>query len=66
MGCIIQAALKEYRIRQAATTGEDVEKILSGDPPLPREAWSRIRGWYRSVVDHAPLPARITPERVTA
>ena len=49
-----------------ATTGEDVEILLNGDPPLPHKAWRMMRGWRRAAVDHAPPPARITPERITA
>ena len=35
-------------------------------PPLPQEAWRRMRGWYISVVDHAPPPAQATLKRITA
>ena len=36
------------------------------DPPLHWEAWHRIKGWYKAAVDRAPLPARVTLERITA
>ena len=36
------------------------------DPPLHREAWNRIKGWYKAAVNRAPPPARVTPERITA
>ena len=39
---------------------------MSGDTPLPRESWRRIRGWYRAAVDHDPTPAQIKFERITA
>ena len=46
--------------------GEDVEILLIGDPPLPHEDWSIMRGWYREAVDHTLPPARITIEWITA
>ena len=36
------------------------------EPPLHREDWHRMKGWYRVAVDRAPPPARITLERITA
>ena len=57
LGRAIWAALKEDRRRQAETAGEDVERLLSGDPPLPCKSWRRMRGCYRVAVDHALPPA---------
>ena len=48
------------------TAGKYMERILNGDPPLPREAWRRMHGWYISAVDHSPSPAQITLKRITA
>ena len=48
------------------TAGKDVERLLTGHPPLTRKAWRRMRGWYRAAVDHAPPPARFTLEQITA
>ena len=45
--------------------GEEVERPLIGDHPLPRKAWRRMREWYRAAVDHAPLLAQITLEHIT-
>ena len=39
---------------------------MGADPPLIREAWHRIKGWYKDTVDRAPPPARVTLERITA
>ena len=36
LGRAIQASLKEDRLRRAKTAGEEVEILLTGDPPLPR------------------------------
>ena len=46
--------------------GEEVEALVGADPPLIQEAWHRIQGWYKDAVDHAPPPARVTLERITA
>ena len=35
LGWAIREALKEDRQRRAETAGEDVERLLTGDPPLP-------------------------------
>ena len=58
-------ALKEDRIRRAETVGEDVERLLSKDPPLPHESWRRMRSWYRAAVDHTLPPTRIILESIT-
>ena len=60
----IRAALKKYRRHWVDAEEEDVEQLLTGDPPLRREAWRRMRGWYRAAVDHAFPPARFTLKRI--
>ena len=39
---------------------------MGSDPPLHREAWHQIKGWYRDTVDRAPPSAWVTLERITA
>ena len=34
-------------------------------PHLYREAWHRIKGWYKSAVNRSPPPTRVTLERIT-
>ena len=46
--------------------GKDVETLLGGDLPNAKEAWWRMKGWYKAAVNRAPLPARATLERITA
>ena len=46
--------------------GKDVEALLGGDPPNAKEAWRRMKGWYKAAVNRAPPPARATLERITA
>ena len=43
-----------------------MEALLGSDPPLHREAWHRIKGWYKDAVDCALPPAWVTLERITA
>ena len=45
---------------------EEVETLLGSDPPLHREAWHRIKGWYKAAVDCDPPPAQVTLKRITA
>ena len=45
--------------------GAEVDKLLGLDPTMPREAWQRLKGWYKAAVDCAPPPARVTLERIT-
>ena len=52
----IAVSLKGYSKRRVETAGEEVEKLLGEDPPVPREAWRRLKGWYKAAVDRAPPP----------
>ena len=65
LGHAIKESLREDRKRRAEEAGADVETLLGSDPPLYREAWHRIKGWYKAAVDRDPPPARVTLERVT-
>ena len=62
----IAASLKGDRKRRVETAGEEVETLLGADHPNPREAWRRLKGWYKSAVNRAPPPTRATLERITA
>ena len=42
------------------TEGEDVERLMTGDPLLPYKARRRMEGWYRAAVDHFPSLAQVT------
>ena len=33
---------------------------------MPREAWQRLKGWYKAAVDRAPPPTRATLKRIMA
>ena len=45
--------------------GKDVEALLGGDPQKSKEAWRRMKGWYRAAVNRVPPPAQATLERIT-
>ena len=51
----IKASLKEDRRQRVAKAVSLVDSLLTSDLPLIREAWIRIRGWYKDAVDR-PLP----------
>ena len=53
----IAASLKGDRKRRVETAGEEVETLLGADPPMPREAWQRLKGWYKAAVNRALPPA---------
>ena len=59
-------SLKGDRIRRAEEAGAEIDTLLGSDPLLKREAWHRLKGLYRDVVDHVPPPDHITLERITA
>ena len=43
-----------------------METLLGEEPPNAKEAWRRLKGWYKAVVHRAPPTARATLERITA
>ena len=65
LGRAIRALIKEDRRRRVTKEGEEVERLMTGYPPLPHRYWRRMRGCYREAVYHAPLPSQITLERIT-
>ena len=44
--------------------GKNVERLLGLNPPLHREAWHPMKGWYWAAFDRAPPLARVTLERI--
>ena len=66
LGRAIREILKGDRKRRVETAGTDVETLLGGYPPNAKEAWQRMKGWYKAAVNRALPPARATLERITA
>ena len=62
----IAASLTGDRILSVESLGAEVETLLGLDPPMPREVWERLKGWYKAVVDRAPPLAQVTLERIMA
>ena len=58
LGRAIRASLKGDRKRRVEATGTDVEALLGGEPPDAKEAWRRMKGWYKTAVNRDPPPAR--------
>ena len=46
--------------------GSAVEALLKEDPPNAKEAWRRMKEWYKAAAKRGPPPARATLERITA
>ena len=63
--CAIAEILKGDRRRWAEEAEAEVEALLGSYPPLHGEAWYRINWWYRTAVDRAPTPVRVTLEPIT-
>ena len=57
LGRAIKASLAADRRRCAYEAGAEVEALVGADPPLIQEAWHRIQGWYKDVVNRDPPPA---------
>ena len=66
LGQDVRAILKGGRIRRVEESGKDVKALLREDPPNAKEAWRRMKGWYRAAANRGPPPARATLERITA
>ena len=43
----------------------EVETLLGSEPPIPREAWQPLKGWYKAAVERALPPARFTLKQIT-
>ena len=43
-----------------------METLLEEDPSNAKEAWRRLKGWYKAEVNQAPPPTQDTLERITA
>ena len=66
LGRAIGASLKGDRKRRVEAAGMDVEALLGGDPPNVKDAWRRMKGWYKAASNISPPPARATLERIMA
>ena len=43
-----------------------MEALLGEDPPNAKEAWRRMKGWYRDAANRGLPPTQGTLERITA
>ena len=53
----IKAGHQGDRQKQKSKAGSAVESLLAFDPPLIREAWIWMQGWYKATVNRPPTPA---------
>ena len=65
LGCQIKASHQAYLRKQLETSGMDIKSVLDSNPPLVKEAWTRIKEWCQEENNCAPPPAWITIERIT-
>ena len=66
LGRAIQASLNGDRRRRVEEAGSAVETLLKENPTNAREAWRRMKGWYKAAVKRGPPPSQATLERITA
>ena len=57
LGQAVRASLKGDKRRRVEDAGKDVESLLGEDPPNAKEAWRRMKGWYRAAANRGPPPA---------
>ena len=57
LGRAFRAILKGDRKRRVEDAVKDLEALLGGDLPNAKEAWRRMKGWYRAAVNRGPPPA---------
>ena len=62
----VRASIQKYRKHLLKTSWAEVEALLIPDPPLVKEAWIQMRGWYRDVEYCSPTPSRVTITHMTA
>ena len=62
----MRSSLQGDRKRSLETAGQEVETLLGEDPPNVKEAWRRLKEWYKAAVNRAPPSARATLKRITA
>ena len=55
--CQIVVSLKADRRRWTEKIGGKIQSLLTFDPPLTKEAWFRMKGWYKAEAKCAPPPA---------
>ena len=66
MGRVIRVSLRTDRKWRSEEAWSEVEAMLGSDPPLHREAWRHIKGWYKAAVDRALPPAWVILEQITS
>ena len=62
----IKASLQDDRQRRSAEAGYADESLLASEPPLIREAWIRMKGWYKDAITPYHPPTRVTIKRTEA
>ena len=50
---------------ESNSRGGEIEALLSGKPPFPREVWERMKGWYQNSSDRVTPPSQVTFDKVT-
>ena len=54
LGRAINASFREDSRQWTEEAGAEIERLLGVDPPLHKEVWQRMKGWYRYEVNCVP------------
>ena len=46
--------------RSTVEAGTVMETLLTSDPPLIKEAWRQMKGWYKTDTNRHPSPKFVT------
>ena len=65
LGQRIRVGISTNWKRRAEEVGRTIDSLLAFYPPLVRDSWVRIWGWYRDADDRPPPPAHISLETLT-
>ena len=65
LGLYIRTILKADCKGQAEIYTTTINSLLTLDPPMLKEAWIRMKVFYKAVTDLAPLPALVTIKWIT-
>ena len=56
LSCLINAILEADQQWRTEEAGGETEGLLASSPPLHKETWHSMKGWYKATHDRAPPP----------
>ena len=65
LGQRIRDNLRADQAQRAKVLGGGIEALLSSNPPITRESWTRLKFFYCNASDLVPPPLLVTLKAVT-